>query len=236
MTDRSDTAIVGLYEDNAGAVYVGKDGETWGLGPVTADMAGEFAQLAAAWASGDWEPNEGDGQVPADLDGLVHIATWIPGGIFVEKNDHGERLAGAGGDAFIGHVLVDLDEVRPFLAGLDGDVERARHLGHLIEQARQLQGWLARLRAQSVASAAEYTTQTRIANRLGVSEGRVSQMVTEGRRTTARVDPTVASPDPGEWTPGAGWARLQREMPHLIPAEISEADERRAHEIIGRSC
>jgi hypothetical protein len=37
---------------------------------------------------------------------------------------------------------------------------------------------------------------------------------------------------PREWTPGAGVERLRREMPHLIPAQISEDDRRRAEEII----
>lgn len=36
----------------------------------------------------------------------------------------------------------------------------------------------------------------------------------------------------GQWTPGAGVERIKREMPHLIPAEISEEDQRRADEII----
>lgn len=34
------------------------------------------------------------------------------------------------------------------------------------------------------------------------------------------------------WTPGAGWKRIKREMPHLIPAEISDDDLRRVDEIL----
>lgn len=47
-----------------------------------------------------------------------------------------------------------------------------------------------------------------------------------------RWEATVARPPVGEWTPGAGWERLKREMPHLIPAEISADDYRKADEII----
>jgi hypothetical protein len=182
------TDIVGLYEDNAGAVYLHREEHTWRLGPVTADMAGRFAADAAGWVAGDWEPNEDDGQVPTDLDGLTHIASWIPAGVLVEVNDHGERVAGFGGCRYIGHVLVDADAVRAFLADLDDPIERARHIGELIEQARQVQRWLAGLRALNVANAAANARQATIANQLGVTEGRVSQMVTEGRRLTLLLD------------------------------------------------
>jgi hypothetical protein len=40
-------------------------------------------------------------------------------------------------------------------------------------------------------------------------------------------EPSVREP----WTPGAGWARLQREHPELIP-EVTEEDLRRADEIL----
>jgi len=38
----------------------------------------------------------------------------------------------------------------------------------------------------------------------------------------------TATPEPAgprEWTPGAGWARVKREMPHIVP-EITDEDER----------
>lgn len=37
---------------------------------------------------------------------------------------------------------------------------------------------------------------------------------------------------PARWIPGAGWERLRREAPHLIPSEISAEDLQRADEII----
>ena len=45
----------------------------------------------------------------------------------------------------------------------------------------------------------------------------------------------TAQPEPAgprHWTPGAGVERLRREMPHLIPAEITAEDRFRAEEII----
>ena len=36
---------------------------------------------------------------------------------------------------------------------------------------------------------------------------------------------------PPRWTPGAGWARLQREMPHLAP-DLTEEDFRVADALI----
>jgi hypothetical protein len=38
--------------------------------------------------------------------------------------------------------------------------------------------------------------------------------------------------EPRPWTPGAGWERIKREMPHLIPPEISDDDLRRVDEIL----
>jgi hypothetical protein len=37
---------------------------------------------------------------------------------------------------------------------------------------------------------------------------------------------------PRQWTPGAGVERLRREMPHLVPSEITDEDRARAEEII----
>jgi hypothetical protein len=44
----------------------------------------------------------------------------------------------------------------------------------------------------------------------------------------------TAQPEPAgprQWTPGAGWERLKREMPHLVP-ELTDEDMRKADEII----
>jgi hypothetical protein len=44
----------------------------------------------------------------------------------------------------------------------------------------------------------------------------------------------TATPEPAgprQWTPGAGWERLKREMPHLAP-ELTDEDFRKADEII----
>jgi hypothetical protein len=175
-------ATIELYEDNAGAVYLHRDGRTWGLGPVTPDMNGAFPPDAAAWASGDWDPNEDDGQSPFDdTENLTHIATWCDGIIRVITTQWGERVAGGGGDAYIGHVLVDADQAEEFLTGLD-DVERARHAGQLIEQARSVQSWLSGVRARAIADAADDSSQAALGDRLGITQPRISQMVTEGRR------------------------------------------------------
>lgn len=36
---------------------------------------------------------------------------------------------------------------------------------------------------------------------------------------------------PPQWTPGAGWERLKREMPHIV-VELTDDDMRKADEII----
>jgi hypothetical protein len=36
---------------------------------------------------------------------------------------------------------------------------------------------------------------------------------------------------PPQWTPGAGWERIKREMPHLVP-ELTDEDMRKADELI----
>ncbi|MFJ5984396.1 hypothetical protein [Lentzea sp. NPDC092896] len=91
-----------IHEDNSGAVYLTRGSETWGLGPVTIDMKARAADDAQGWANNDWEPNEHDGQVRADLTGLEHIATWHPGGMVIEHDHHDNPVAGAGGASYLG--------------------------------------------------------------------------------------------------------------------------------------
>lgn len=114
------------HEDNSGAVYIASDTQVWNLGTDTTGdhIYGQFAALAAAWSSGEWEPNENDGQtlvseedVEAMMrlghDGLRHIASWRDG----EVTD-GQDTPGAGGAGFLGidvevatDDLLDVDEL-----------------------------------------------------------------------------------------------------------------------------
>ncbi|KAA2247171.1 hypothetical protein F0L68_40350 [Solihabitans fulvus] len=96
------TECVEIHEDNSGAVYLTRGGECWALGPVTPDMEGRAASDARGWVEGEWGPNEADGQRPADLDGLDHIATWTADGLVIGHGDTGELVAGAGGAAYLG--------------------------------------------------------------------------------------------------------------------------------------
>jgi hypothetical protein len=48
------------------------------------------------------------------------------------------------------------------------------------------------------------------------------------------MDISSAPAGPQSWTPGAGWERLKREMPHLVP-ELTDDDLRKADEIIARA-
>lgn len=171
-----------LHEDNSGAVYLTRDGNTWSLGPVTPDMDGAFCEDAAGWANGAWEPNEQDGgQLPAELDDeLVHIATWTEAGIIVHRNQWGELPGGGGAESYLGHVLIDPEAAHTFLGGLD-PIEQARHAGRLISQARDAQAWLARIRNAAIAQAAQDASQVTVALRLGISESRVSQAVKAAR-------------------------------------------------------
>jgi hypothetical protein len=47
---------------------------------------------------------------------------------------------------------------------------------------------------------------------------------------TAPVEPA----GPREWTPGAGWERVNREIPQYVP-ELTEADERWADDFLARA-
>lgn len=68
---------VTLYETNSDILVIARGDDAWTLHP-GADLAGRFADDAAAWINGDWEPNEGDGQTPTHLDDLKAVATWSP--------------------------------------------------------------------------------------------------------------------------------------------------------------
>jgi hypothetical protein len=116
MTTTTTATIINLYEDNAGNVYLERDGEAWVLGPVAPDMHGSFAQDAAGWVDGTWEPSEDTGQSRVDYAGLLadtqieeagdathHIAMWSSTrGVMLKLNAHGEPVAGAGGRAYLG--------------------------------------------------------------------------------------------------------------------------------------
>jgi|SRR5581483_587301 len=67
---------VTVYKTNGDLVCAQMDdGPIWEFGPVTPDMYGQFPADAVAWADGDWEPDENDGQhIAATDDGLVAVA------------------------------------------------------------------------------------------------------------------------------------------------------------------
>ncbi|GAA1550752.1 hypothetical protein GCM10009827_084260 [Dactylosporangium maewongense] len=45
------------------------------------------------------------------------------------------------------------------------------------------------------------------------------------------MDRTPEPAGPPQWTPGAGWARIKREMPDLAP-DLTDEDLRKADELI----
>jgi hypothetical protein len=89
--------MVTLYETNSDLIYAGKGDELpWGFGPVTPDMHGRFASDAAAWAEGDWEPGESNGQhQAAGWDGLVPVARWDSGSGTIRLLVERGRMGGA---------------------------------------------------------------------------------------------------------------------------------------------
>jgi hypothetical protein len=92
-----------IYEDNAGAVYLGNGTQLWGLGSVTLDLEGTAAEHAKAWTDKEWFPNEADGQVPADYAGLDIIAEWSPrNGLNIARCGDNQIVAGSGGCRFLG--------------------------------------------------------------------------------------------------------------------------------------
>ncbi|MEU9849331.1 hypothetical protein [Streptomyces sp. NPDC047985] len=99
---------VDLYEDNAGGLYLLRAGDTtgWSLGFSAEQTCGPFAEDAAAWREGDWQPNEHDGQTPEygmGTESLTHIATWsAKDGLEVIKGATSEPAAGAAGRIYLG--------------------------------------------------------------------------------------------------------------------------------------
>jgi hypothetical protein len=95
---------VDLYENNGGGLTAAKDdGQPWHLGfnGLEAQFRGKFKEDAAAWAAGEWEPNENDGQQRADADWrefCEHVAVWRDGVIwFAVRWPRGEWSAGLRG-------------------------------------------------------------------------------------------------------------------------------------------
>jgi hypothetical protein len=100
---------ISILEDNAGQVYLVANDKVWGLGPVTPDMKGQANACAETWATGEWEPNEDDGQVLYEqtldeaLVNLKLIGVWTAqDGLSVVRDSRGEPAAGAGGQHFLG--------------------------------------------------------------------------------------------------------------------------------------
>jgi hypothetical protein len=95
-----------LYEDNAGGLCaIMNDAQFWQLGfnGLDPQFRGKFAGDAAAWAAGDWEPNEGDGQTPvADFAG-EHVAQWQDGVITVTRRGPGP-VAGFSAQGYLGLI------------------------------------------------------------------------------------------------------------------------------------
>jgi hypothetical protein len=95
--------VVLIHEDNSGAVYLTRAGETWSIGPIAPDVAGHGVKDADAWLRGcHWKPSEGDGQVPASRDKLNHIATWSAGRLTIHYDEYARPVAGAGGQIYLG--------------------------------------------------------------------------------------------------------------------------------------
>jgi antitoxin (DNA-binding transcriptional repressor) of toxin-antitoxin stability system len=67
---------VTLYETNSDLLVIARGKDAWSLHLAGDHMEGMFAQDAAAWINGEWEPSEGDGQSPTSTDDLTAVATW----------------------------------------------------------------------------------------------------------------------------------------------------------------
>lgn len=109
-----------VWEDNSGAVYLGKGPDIWSLGPITPDLYDTADQHCRAWHDGTWAPNTVDGATLVDTaHGLTLIAHWTPTAGLVPNRDRDNCLhAGAGGTAFLagrwtwGSPEPDLDVLR----------------------------------------------------------------------------------------------------------------------------
>jgi hypothetical protein len=102
-------STIRLYEDNAGGLSAHKDdGPVWYFGVCGAVYGPDpamFAEDAAAWLDGDWEPSENDGQ-HADGetepgDDISLIATYEDGSLVVIR-EQGSPVAGGSGEAYLG--------------------------------------------------------------------------------------------------------------------------------------
>ncbi|WP_331731845.1 hypothetical protein OG298_45190 (plasmid) [Streptomyces sp. NBC_01005] len=99
---------VSLYEDNAGGLYLQRDGDTtvWFMGAGAEHTCGPFVDDATAWRDGDWQPNENDGQTPGygmDTASLTPIATWsTKEGLDVVEGPSAGPAAGAAGGIYLG--------------------------------------------------------------------------------------------------------------------------------------
>lgn len=114
---------VTLFETNSDLLVIAKDNEAWSLHLAGDHMEGTFAKDAEAWASGEWEPNEADGQSPTDIDDdLTAVAEWTAAdGVRLLDTGH-DTLGGAakdyiGPDAYTATVGEDNAE---WLSGTKG--------------------------------------------------------------------------------------------------------------------
>lgn len=68
--------MIRLYKSNSDAFYLqADDGPVWDMG--NSPDPGAFAADAAAWADGEWEPDEQSNVMTTD-EGLTLVATWDP--------------------------------------------------------------------------------------------------------------------------------------------------------------
>lgn len=76
-----EAAEIVLYETNSDLLVMARNAVAWDMGAPGASpgyLEGTFAADAQAWADGDWEPGESDGQHPTQLgDDLVAVAAWF---------------------------------------------------------------------------------------------------------------------------------------------------------------
>lgn len=97
---------IDLYEDNAGGLYLQRDGgRLWSLGVIGLDaqFRGKFGEDAAAWIAGDWEPGEASGQTEIDDETAVvdHVATWENGAVTLSRIN-GYLAAGFSAQGYLG--------------------------------------------------------------------------------------------------------------------------------------
>lgn len=111
-TERSSamTTVIDLYEDNGGNLIAAKDdGQPWLLGFNGQDpeFAGKFGRDAAAWAAGEWEPGEGDGQSQSGTgyETCQHVARWQDGTVTLTLDEVSRQpLAGFSASGYIGRT------------------------------------------------------------------------------------------------------------------------------------